>query len=89
MGEFIGAMLPGHESQGGIKDLPVLGNEASSAAFPLTFSHLKEIYNQVWRGKAIAEKSPIEGGLREKRNSRASVNLRAESKPSSSRTRVK
>lgn len=31
--------------------------------------------------KAIAEKSPIAGSLREKRNSKASVELRAESKP--------
>ena len=77
----LGAMLPGNEIQGGIKDLPGLGNKTLSAAFPLTFSHLKEIYNQVWGKKAIAEKSPIECSLREKRNRRASVELRAESKP--------
>lgn len=52
-----------------------------SAVFPLTFRLLKEIYNQVWGGKAIAEKSPIECSLREKRNSLESVELRAESKP--------
>lgn len=46
--EFIGAILPGNAFQGGIKDLPVLGSKTSSAAFPPTFRHLKEIYSQVW-----------------------------------------
>lgn len=74
-------MLPGNEIPHGIKDLLGLGNKISSVAFPLTLSHLKEIYNQVWGEKAIAKESPIEGGLREKRNHKASVELRADSKP--------
>lgn len=38
-------------------------------------------YTARYGEKAIAEKSPIAGSLREKRNSRPSVELRAESKP--------
>ena len=58
-----------------------LGKKTLSATFPLTFSCLKEIYSHAWGEKAIAEESPIADSLREKRNSRESVELRAERKP--------
>lgn len=78
---FLGAVLPESEIRNGIKDFIGLGNKILSAALLLTFSHMKEKYSQVWGKKTIAGKSPIEGSLREKRNSRASMELRAGSKP--------
>lgn len=49
---FLGAVLPENEIQDGIKDFTGLGNKNSSAALPLTFSHLKEKYSQVWGDKS-------------------------------------
>lgn len=71
-------MLPGSETQRRIKDLPHVGDKTLSAAFPLLFE--RNVQPDIG-GKAIAEKSTIEGGLREKEYNGASVELRAESKP--------
>lgn len=49
---FLGDMLPENEIQDGTKDFIGLGNKTSSAALPLTFSHLKEKFSQVCGDKS-------------------------------------
>ena len=66
-GEFMSAMLTGNAFRGEVKDLPVFGSKTSSAAFPLTISHLQGIYNQVWGKKQVHRRLQwkVAGGARE------------------------